>query len=96
MRQILRGQTTTRRDGRFGSCRGQSLIESVFVIFTLLAMVLFIVEMGRIMLAEEYLTGVLKRRRVWRLSTTGPKRMLRITLHIIRPARLPEAQPRQD
>jgi Flp pilus assembly protein TadG len=31
------------------------LIESVFVLFTLLAMVLFIVEMSRIMLAEQYL-----------------------------------------
>src|SRR6478609_9157307 len=55
MPQILRGHTTTRPLGRFGSCRGQSLIESVFVVFTLMAMVLFIVDMGRIMLAEQYL-----------------------------------------
>ena len=55
MHQVLRRHATTRPRGRFGSCRGQSLIESTFVLFTLVAMVLFIVDMGRIMLAEEYL-----------------------------------------
>lgn len=51
----IRRHTTTRAAGRFGSCRGQSLIEAVFVLFTLVAMILFIVDMGRIMLAEQYL-----------------------------------------
>ncbi|HEY3458951.1 MAG TPA: TadE/TadG family type IV pilus assembly protein [Bryobacteraceae bacterium] len=51
----IRRHTTTRAAGRFGSCRGQSLIESVFVLLTLLAMILFIVDMGRIMLTEQYL-----------------------------------------
>lgn len=55
MHQVLKAHTKTRPPGRFGSCRGQSLVESVFVLFTLVAMVLFIVDMGRIMLAEEYL-----------------------------------------
>ena len=55
MHPILRRHAKTRGPGRFGSCRGQSLIEAVFVLFTLVAMVLFIVDMGRIMLAEQYL-----------------------------------------
>lgn len=55
MHQVLRAHGKTRAAGRFGSCRGQSLIEAVFVLFTLVAMVLFIVDMGRIMLAEQYL-----------------------------------------
>ena len=51
----IRRHTITRAAGRFGSCRGQSLIEATFVLFTLVAMVLFIVDMGRIMLVEQYL-----------------------------------------
>jgi Flp pilus assembly protein TadG len=55
MRQVLRAHTKTRPPGRFGSCRGQSLVESTFVLLTLVAMIIFIVDMGRIMLSEEYL-----------------------------------------
>jgi uncharacterized membrane protein len=55
MHQVLRAHTKTRLPGRFGSCRGQSLVESTFVLLTLVAMIIFIVDMGRIMLNEEYL-----------------------------------------
>ena len=55
MQQVLRQHITSRSSGRFGSCRGQSLIEATFVILTLMALIVFIVDMGRIMLMDQYL-----------------------------------------
>ena len=55
MQQVLRRHITSRSSGRFGSCRGQSLIEATFVILTLMALIIFIMDMGRIMLMDEYL-----------------------------------------
>jgi Flp pilus assembly protein TadG len=55
MQQVLRRHITSRSSGRFGSCRGQSLVEATFVILTLMALIVFIVDMGRIMLMDQYL-----------------------------------------
>jgi Flp pilus assembly protein TadG len=55
MQQVLRRHITSCSSGRFGSCRGQSLVEATFVILTLMALIVFIVDMGRIMLMDQYL-----------------------------------------